>query len=623
MTTRCPAARVLAFLVLALAAACAGPPVSVSPERFQANIAWLADDARAGRQTGTPQAEETARYVLTAFDRAGLRPLPGRGWYQDFEAAGDRVLGKANHLAFDGEAQRLGTDFMVLPSALSGTVEASMVFAGYGVSDPERKYDDYADLDVTDKLVVVLRQGPGASLAEDAPLRKRYAAGVGRQHISLIRKINTAFKHGAAGLLIVNDPASRPIGSEKDTVGEFKKGGLGGVASSLPSAIVSAEAGASLLGKVSQDLTALQASIDGSGRPHSFSFDSVNVNLQVESSREMVAARNVIGFLEGSDPDLRHEHVVVGAHMDHVGLGHHGGSLDNSLGEIHNGADDNASGTSGLIEIARALGGLEERPARSVIFMAFGAEEWGLLGSRHYCNEPWLPLEDCVAMVNMDMIGRSGGELTVQGLGSAKGLRSLVETLNGDFGLELDLGDDVPSNTDHAPFYEKGIPVLSFFTGLHDDYHRPGDDIEKIDAENGAAVAGMAGSAAYLLADTNVRFGFTKYVPPAKPATSADPHDGQEVIGYGVSFGSRPDMTYSGDDGVRISGVRAASPAEKCGLTEGDIIISLDGKPVRNLEDYSILLFSHRPGDEIEVGIKRGAETLVLKAILEGKSGEN
>jgi hypothetical protein len=245
------------------------------------------------------------------------------------------------------------------------------------------------------------------------------------------------------------------------------------------------------------------------------------------------------------------------------------------------------------------------------------------LGSRHYCKEPWLPLEDCVAMVNMDMIGRSGGKVTVQGMGSANELRDLVETLNSDFDLELDLGDDVPGNTDHAPFHENGIPIVSFFTGLHDDYHRPSDDVEKIDAKHGAAIASLAGSAVYRLADQRERFAFTEYVPPAKPASSADPHDGQAVIGYGVSFGSRPDMTYAGDDGVRISGARAGSPAEKAGLREGDVIISLDGKPVRNLEDYSILLFSHRPGDEIEVGIQRGAETLVLKAVLEGKSGES
>ena len=275
-----------------------------------------------------------------------------------------------------------------------------------------------------------------------------------------------------------------------------------------------------------------------------------------------------------------------------------------------------------LIEIARDLAAAPTPPARSVVFMAFGAEEWGLLGSRHYCEEPWLPLEDCVAMVNMDMIGRSEGRVEIQGLGSAAELRGLVEELNEVAGLEMGLGDDVPPNTDHAPFYEKGVPILSFFTGLHDDYHAPGDDTEKIDAEGGARIASMAGNAVVALAQLPTRYAFTKYEPPPS-GPAADPHNGQEVVGYGVSFGSRPDMTYGGDDGVRISGVRANSPAEKAGLQGGDVIIALDGKAIRNLEDYSVLLFSHRPGDEIVVTVRRGEEELDLTAVLEGKTRDS
>lgn len=617
-------------LSLCLFAACATAPtgpladarvsaVHIEGDGFREHIAWLADDARKGRQTGTPEAEATARYVRDAFAAAGLVPLPGHGWFQEFEALGDRTLADGNRLTVAGDTLELGADWMPLPSAASGGSDAPVVFAGYGVSDAEGNYDDYADVDVDGKLVVVLRHGPGASL-DDGRLKERYTNGPGRRHVSFAAKINAAFQRGAAGLLVVNDPAGYTPGSAADSVGAFRKGGLGGVVSTLPAAQLTARAGASLLTALGVDLASLQNSIDGSGRPHSVAWEQAPVSFTVATERERVPAKNVIGWLPGSDPALRGQHVVIGAHMDHLGEGHRSGSMEGADGEgkIHNGADDNASGTSGLIEIAEQLAALTPRPRRGVLFMAFGAEEWGLLGSHHYVDNPWLPTEDCVAMVNMDMIGRSGGKLSVEGMGTSPGFRALIESLNppGSSGLELALGDDIPPNTDHAPFYEAGIPVVSFFTGLHDDYHRPSDDVERIDVANGAKVATLAGRTALMLAAADARPEFTRYQPPARAVSNASPHNGQQVQGYGVSFGSQPDMTYQGDDGVRISGVRAGSPAEKSGLQGGDLIVALDGQEVRSLEDYSILLFSHRPGDEIVVTIQRGEETLELTATL-------
>ncbi|GJM21858.1 MAG: hypothetical protein DHS20C15_17730 [Planctomycetota bacterium] len=596
----------------------AGPRVSA--DDFLANVAWLADDARQGRQTGSPQADETAEFVRAAFQDAGLKPLPGHGWFQDFEALGDRKLADGNRFVIAGDEQELGVDWMPLPSAASGGSNAPIAFAGYGVSDPDGRYDDYADLDVEGHLVVVLRHGPGASL-DDGRLKERYSGGEGRRQVSFAAKINAAYKRGAAGLLVVNDPATHPPGSEDDSVARFHSGGLGSVVSSLPAARLTAQAGAALLTSLGHDLASLQNSIDGAGRPHSFLSEEAPAELTVATERERVPARNVVGWLRGSDPSLAAEHVVVGAHMDHLGLGHRSGSLEGpaGAGKIHNGADDNASGTSGLIEIARALGSGAERPARSVIFMAFGAEEWGLLGSHHYVDNPWLPIENCVAMLNMDMIGRSGGKLSVEGMGTSPGFRALIQGLNSGLGsdaLELSLGDGIPPNTDHAPFYDADISVISFFTGLHDDYHRPSDDVERIDSEGGAAIASLVARATLEIASAPERPEFTRYVAPAKPQSTAAAHEGQEVVGYGVSFGSQPDMTYQGEDGVRISGVRSGSPAEKAGLQGGDVIVALDGQEVRSLEDYSILLFSHRPGDEITVTVKRGEEQLDLTAVL-------
>jgi hypothetical protein len=394
------------------------------------------------------------------------------------------------------------------------------------------------------------------------------------------------------------------------------------------------------------DLAALQKRIDGRMAPSSFDpgvhggdLEAWTVRVEVVAERESVDTYNVVGILRGArdvggvDVDRGHRsdaepHLLVGAHMDHLGDGQgSSGSLagDEGRGEIHNGADDNASGTAGLLELARVLGSREEPLPQTVVFVAFGAEEWGLLGSRYYVEHPVLPLDELYAMLNMDMIGRSAdGFLSVEGLGTSPVLDELVTASHHRIGSpfsQLSLSDDVPPNSDQAPFAENGIPILAFFTGLHDDYHRPSDDLGNINAAAGAQVASLAGECLVALANLPEKPVFTE--PEASHGASAEPEEGREVKGYSVWFGSVPDMTYTKDDGVRISDTREASPARKAGLVKGDVIVSFEGQTVRNLEDYAVLLFSRRPGETIKVGVQRDGELIELEATLETKGGDS
>jgi Peptidase family M28/PDZ domain/PA domain len=641
------------LVVLLLATGCSSGPVQglqadagtihtehasgAAAERFRDDVAWLADDARGGRGTGSPGLEETADWVAARFEEAGLQPLgDDGGWLENFSVRGGRRLSpEGNSLTVGGQPLELGSEWRPLRTARSADVSGPVVFAGYGIIDADGGRDDYAGLDVKGKVVVVLRKGPRC----DEP-GSRYATqdAVGNpnpavEHISFAGKVNAAFRQGAAALLVVNDPLHYPPGTPQDAPQDFTSigGDRGSVGASMPAASLTAAAGMEL----GLDVAALQAALDRGETPTVTVFEGQVGDLAVRTDRPQIATANVLGFLPGSDPSG--EYVLIGAHMDHLGAGTAESSRGGpgAMGQIHNGADDNASGTAGLLEVARLLGERRDELRRGVVFAAWSGEEMGLLGSRHYADQPKLPLERLVAVINMDMIGRStDGYVAVEGVGTSPGFSELVMAAHNELGagLDLHLAERPSDNSDQASFYDKGVPVLAFFTGLHDDYHMPSDDVEKINAQAGADIATLAGEVVRRLAMADARPVFTK--PGARPApavaaggtTAPDPHAGvpdSAPVPYRVVFGTSPDMTYQKDDGVRISSVRANTPAEACGLKAGDLIVALDDKPVRTLEDYSALLFSHKPGDSITVTVKRGEEQLTLKAVLAGNSGPN
>ncbi len=313
-----------------------------------------------------------------------------------------------------------------------------------------------------------------------------------------------------------------------------------------------------------------------------------------------VQGRNVIGILPGSNPALRDEYVIIGAHYDHLGLGGPG-SLDPESHAIHNGADDNASGTAALFEIARRL--REYPPARSVLFLAFSGEELGLLGSAEYVKAPVVPIAQSVAMINLDMVGRLRNDrLIVYGVETARELRPLLDSLNVQAGFDMHAQGDGYGPSDHSSFYAARMPVLHLFTDLHEDYHRPSDDAERIDAEGIVRVAAFAGQIATAVGNRPQRLAVVDLPRPAPPVGSES-----ATGGYGAYLGSIPDMTDS-PGGVRLSGVRSGSPADQAGLVQGDILIRIGEHDVADLMAMTTALRAHRPGDTVEVVYLRNGE---------------
>jgi len=331
-------------------------------------------------------------------------------------------------------------------------------------------------------------------------------------------------------------------------------------------------------------------------------FQSFTVSLSDPAAvRAGIAGRegeNVVGVLPGHDSRLRNEIVIVGAHYDHLGTGKFGALDPDSAGIVHNGADDNASGSSALIHIARKLH--QNPPARTVVFIAFSGEEAGLLGSDYYVKNPIFPLARTYAMVNMDMVGRLRNDrLLVYGVSTAKEFPGLLDSLNNEARFDLKATGDGWGRSDQSSFYAVGLPVLHIFTDLHEDYHRTTDDWEKINADGLAKVADFTAAIVRTLADRREPLTFVNVPPPVLSASSAS-----SASGYGAYLGTVPDMADRAR-GVRLTGVRAGSPAEKAGLKGNDIIVQIGDAPVADLQSMTNALRAHQPGDVVEIRILR------------------
>ena len=325
--------------------------------------------------------------------------------------------------------------------------------------------------------------------------------------------------------------------------------------------------------------------------------------------------QNVVALLRGRDPALRDEYIVIGAHFDHLGRSPVF-ALDPEAGDaIRNGADDNASGTAAVLDLARLLAA--NPPRRSVIFVNFSAEELGVLGSSWFVNHPPVPLDHIVAMLNFDMVGRlRNDKLIVYGTSTATELKGIVDSTNAAAGspmFRISGGGDGYGPSDQSSFYSKDIPVLHFFTDLHDDYHRATDDADKINAAGEARVVDLALRIARTIADRPARLTFVRIAPPVRMGGSEE--------GRQTYLGTVPDMGASEVKGLRLSGVRAGSPADLGGLKAGDVIVELGGVAVKDLYSYSDALYAHKPGDVVKIVVVRDGKRVELTVTLGRRGG--
>ena len=596
--------RLSLLLVLAAALAAPAPLTAGGHEDVRARLSYdvhfLAADALEGRFSGSEGARVAAAFVADRFQALGLRPAGDDGtFFQHFSFIARVEPGPGNALALDlpgGErTARLEADFRPLAFSAPGGAAGEVVFAGYGIHAPDLGYDDYAGIDVKGKVVFVLRYSPDG----DDPASRF------QPHMALRRKASEARALGAAALLV----ATGPVGA-KETVPVKISFDASFADSGLPVLGISTPLAEALFAGHGFTLAELQQRMNERKEPASRPL-GVKATLTADVVQKRADAVNVLALLPGTDAARRDQVVVVGAHYDHLGYGGEGsGSLAPDVHAIHHGADDNASGTAGMLEIARAFA--DRPPARTVLFAAFSGEEEGLLGSSHLVQHLPVAKERVVAMVNLDMVGRpkAGPALTLGGFGTAKEWPELVERLNSNHRLKLATNKGGFGASDHSSFYGVDVPVLFLFTGAHEDYHKPSDTADRIDYPGMATVVAFGADLARAVADLPERPTFQKV---------ADEGAG-ERRGFKVRTGAIPEYGFEGP-GVKLSGARGGSPADKAGLKAGDIVVRFGDRDIRNIYDYMYALGDHRPGDVVKLLVKRGSATIELAVTLEAGGG--
>lgn len=552
------------------------------PDRFLADVTWLAADARDGRGIGTPGLVAARDWLVERFTEIGLEPAgDDGGWLQRFDVPVAVAVEEGTVLAIDGEA--VGSDAWV-PAGFSGTGTAAgeVVPAGHGIVAEDLGIDDYAGLDATGKVVAVRRFTP-ASITEDDD-KRRYS--------DVRYKAIAARERGAVALVVVD----LPLPEEAEGVEEAPLPGLAvepGTDVGIPVAIATQESAGSLF----------EAD------------DPKQVEITVNLTKQTAPAWNVVGRLPAApaEPSLSPGPVIVGAHYDHLGFGGPDSMAPGST-EPHSGADDNASGTAAILEAARWLargevgGSTEEGPrTRDVVFVAFSGEETGILGSTTFARKPpgGLDLEQAVAMINLDMVGRLREKLTVLGDDSAAEWRELVRPLCETLDLPCAFGGDAYGPSDHTAFYAAGVPVLYLFTGPHDDYHKPSDDPDGINAAGGARVARFTAAVAAELAWRTEPLTYQETTAPAPRG---------DVRSYGASLGVIPD--YAGEEGTTgmlIAGVRPGGPADQAGMERDDVLVHLAGTEIRDVHDLVYVLRQAKPGQTVKAVVLRDGERVELE----------
>jgi Zn-dependent M28 family amino/carboxypeptidase len=618
-----PVALASAVLLTTLAIVAQQGELDPSPARLRQHVTHLASDELDGRRTGTAGADAAARYIADEFSKLGLRPGVAK-YLQSFPYVASVEIGKRNmlmasmndaHMSF-----KAGKDWMPLGFSANETIQnAPAILVGYGITASDLNHNDYSSTRVAGRVAVALSGTPDG----DNP-HSRFA-----RHEDVRWKAVAARNAGAKALVVV----ARETNFADDKLSRLRYDNNAGDAG-IPVIVISRQAARDML------LNKQIESIEEAAKTKSeaaYTELPWSITLDLNVIRREVPAYNVVGVLEGSDPSLKNEYIVIGAHYDHLGRGGEGsGSLTPNSGDIHHGADDNASGTAGLIELARVFSAQRPKLKRSIIFIAFGGEEEGLLGSNYYVNHPVAPLANTIAMINMDMIGRmKDRKLVIGGVGTSKEWKDIIKqantaqtmkvtatseqpavrkmpivvsangrpiiTVDPTGAFELTLTEDGYGPSDHQSFYIKQIPVLFFWTGIHNDYHKPSDTSDKINYDDEARILNLVARIVRDVDAAEKRLTYTtaKSEPPRASV-------------FRVYLGTIPNYADS-TDGLLIDGVREDSPAAKAGIKPGDRIVKIGTRDVKNVYDYTHALGEMKAGQEYVIEVMRAGEKLSLK----------
>lgn len=550
-------------------------------DSLKKHIYYLASDELAGRKPGTPGIEKAAAYIVNQFKNIGIKPFAG-SYLQPFKLLMGATLDENNTLSLNDKSLKLGSDF--IPSDISGSGKAvgSVVFIGYGLDKNFGKIS-FEGIDVKGKWVIVIRGSVDPTdKSARALLTGDYAKAI------------LAVDNGAIGVIFVNPSWNK---DEKIEVQTSYNRSIGNV--NIPVILVSSKVALKMIKKKADYLDTFPVD----NEPASFITDAV---VSGETSFQLLYQNtsNVVGYLEGSDPKLKNEYIVIGGHYDHLGMGGASSRKPDTVA-IHHGADDNASGTAGVIELARRIKADSNSFGRSFIFIAFSAEELGLVGSQYFVSNPTVPISSVKGMINLDMIGRLNDVLTIEGTGSSVESDSILTILEKGRPFKVNNSKGSTGGSDHTSFYNKGVPVFFFFSGMHYDYHTPSDKADKINYKGESDILDMAYDLAGIMG---------KSKPFTYKQVANQFNAGART--YRVALGIMPDVSGSHNDGVEVMDARKGGLAEQAGIKKGDLIISIEGKKVKNITEYMNRLNLLKKGVKIKVGIKRNEEKMIIEVQL-------
>jgi Tol biopolymer transport system component len=605
----------------------AGAPMEKSPRQewmgsseilageLKRHVDYLASDQLEGRLTGSPGEQAAAAYIARRFELLGLREAGAEsGYYQSFPfTSGVKLVAGANTMTLrvgkESRALEVDKDFRPLAFSENATVEGAIAFVGYGLKTPGdagTPYNSYAGFDVKDKIVLALNYVPEGVSMERRMELNRYS-GV-RYKAMLAREA------GAKALLLVTGPASPKAGALQAMGFDQSLAGSG-----IPVVSISGETADMLFRAHDKPLKDLQSELDVEN-PHAmaqFDFKDATARVTVEIEREKSTGRNVIGYLPAGRDEATAPYLVVGAHYDHLGRGESSSlARKGEEGQIHNGADDNASGTAVLLELAAAITDMRARHPDmfpfGVVFAAWSGEELGIIGSNYFAAHPTIPWERVAAYVNFDMVGRlKDNTLLLQGVGSSPAWKGSIEKCNVAAGFNAKLQEDPYLPTDATAFYTHGVPVLSVFTGSHEDYHRPTDDTETLDYDGMERIAKLSCN---ILMDVEAKGERPVYAKVERPKDDSGARAGMRIY-----LGTIPDYAEGDIEGVKLSGVRAGGPADKAGLKGGDVIVEFAGKVIKNIYDYTYALDAMKIGVPVPIVVLRGGQRVTLEVTPEAR----
>jgi len=562
----------------------------ITPAKLQNHVKVLASDSLAGRKPGLDGGNKAAAYIRDVFKTQKISLLGEEG-YSSFEVVTNVELGEKNSMNFFNTDFQLNKDFRPITASANGSLNANLYFAGYGldIHSDSLKWSDYpTTFNINRMWVIVIRSAPNA----DKPDSK-YAAFASDWY-----KIATAKDKGAQGVILVSPPSLEPKDSLMPLFVDQQAGSAG-----IPVINVSRACIEKMLKNYDINISIIEQQLNKEMKQ-----TGLFIPMKMTGTTDLKVTRgntqNVVGFIEGSDPKLKNEFIVVGAHYDHLGMGGLGsGSRMPDTVAIHCGADDNASGVATMMEVAASIKALKVKPKRSVIFVAFAAEELGLVGSKQFFKDKLVDSKKISAMINLDMVGRMRAEkiLSVGGTGTATEFESILNTLEPKSKMKFVRSPDGYGPSDHSSFYMEGIPVLYFTTGAHADYHTPFDTYDKLDYNSMKLVADLTYQTTLSLANRNASLTFKE--------TGSKPSEFRRLK---VTLGIIPDMVGGESKGLRVDGVRKGGPGEKGGLLKGDVIVSINGQPVTNIYDYMARLQTLVPGQTANIEVNRNGKIEVL-----------